>query len=220
VPHGQATVLPDISDGPAVAVFDPVGAGEAKPAVIGAGDDHISDTRLIAIGQPHLRGCYCAVKAMAAGSTVEFGDQVAGGGEHDRVEPSCPVGKPCVERILGGGGEVADMDPAVIKVEVERPRVAVAEGERGCRLGGVGEAMQFGQPEGAVGVADVAQHAAGADRAELLIITDQPDTRTPFESELDGGVQGEGVGHAGFINDHHCGRADRGRSVGQVAVAR
>ena len=38
--------------------------------------------------------------------------------------------------------------------------------------------MQLGEVEGAVGVFDVAEDAAGADRGELLIITDQPDTRT------------------------------------------
>src|SRR5215212_1329358 len=122
---------------------------------------------------------------MGAGAPVEFGDQVAGGGDHDRVEPIRSVGNPSVERILGGGGQVADMDPAVSKVEVERPRLAFAEGERRGRLGGVGEAMQLCQAEGAVGVGDVAQYAAGADRGELLIISDQPDNRTSFDGELD-----------------------------------
>ena len=36
--------------------------------------------------------------------------------------------------------------------------------------------MQLGELQGAVGVFDVAEDAAGADRGELLIITDQPDT--------------------------------------------
>ena len=66
---------------------------------------------------------------MRAGTSVQFGDQVPGRGEHDRVEPSRPVGNPSGERILGGGGEVADMHAAVIKVEVERGRVALTEGE-------------------------------------------------------------------------------------------
>ena len=66
---------------------------------------------------------------MRAGTAVEFGDQVPGGGDHDRVEPSRSVGNPSVERILGRGGEVADMDAAVIKVEVECLRFAFAEGE-------------------------------------------------------------------------------------------
>ena len=70
----------------------------------------------------------------------------------------------------------------------------------------------------AVGVFDVAEDAAGADRGELLIITDQPDTRTAIDGELDGRVEGEGVGHAGFIDDHQRRRADRGRPVGQLAM--
>ena len=56
---------------------------------------------------------------MRPGTAVEFGDQVPGGGDHDRVEPSCSIGNPSVERILSCGGEVADMNTAVIKVEVE-----------------------------------------------------------------------------------------------------
>ena len=78
--------------------------------------------------------------------------------------------------------------------------------------------MQLGQLDGAVGVFDVAEDTAGADRGELLIITDQPDTRTATDGELHGGVEGEGVGHAGFVDDHQCRRADRGRPVRQVAV--
>ena len=62
-------------------------------------------------------------------TAVEFGDQLAGGGEHDRVEPCRPIGNPSAERILSRGGHVADMNTAVIKVEVQRRRVAFAEGE-------------------------------------------------------------------------------------------
>jgi hypothetical protein len=40
-------------------------------------------------------------------------------------------------------------------------------------FGGVGEAVQLGEMQRAVGVFDVAEYAAGADRGELLIITDQ-----------------------------------------------
>ena len=51
-----------------------------------------------------------------------------------------------------------------------------------------------------------------------LIITDQPDARTASDRELDGGVEGEGVGHAGFVDDHQCRWADRGRPARQVAM--
>jgi hypothetical protein len=70
----------------------------------------------------------------------------------------------------------------------------------------------------AVGVFDVAEHAAGADRGELLIITNQPDTRTSIDGELNGRVEGESVRHAGFIDDQQRRRADRRRPVRQLAV--
>jgi hypothetical protein len=110
------------------------------------------------------------------------------------------------------------MNPAVIKVEVECLWFAFAEGECGCGFGGVGEAVQLGQVDGAAGVGDVAEDAAGADRGELLIIADQADTRTASDGELDGGVEGEGVGHAGFVDDQQGRRTDRRRPVGQLVV--
>jgi hypothetical protein len=44
--------------------------------------------------------------------------------------------------------------------------------------------MQLGQADGAVRVFDVAEDTAGADRGELLIISDQLDTRTATDGEL------------------------------------
>ena len=122
-------MLADLGDSPAVAVFDPVGGGEAESSVVAAGDDHISDTGLVSVGQAHLAAGRVTAEAMITGSSVEFGDKFSGGGDHDRVESGRSVGHPRGERILGGGGNVADMDAAVIKVEVERLRVAVAERE-------------------------------------------------------------------------------------------
>ena len=66
---------------------------------------------------------------MITGLSVEFGDKFSGGGEHDRVESGRSVGNPRGEGILGGGGNVADMNAAVIKVEVECLWFAFAEGE-------------------------------------------------------------------------------------------
>ena len=66
---------------------------------------------------------------MRAGTGVQLGDEVPGRGDHDRVQPSRSVGNPSVERILCRGGDVADMDPAVIKVELKPRRVTLAEGE-------------------------------------------------------------------------------------------
>jgi hypothetical protein len=129
VPHGQVTAPADDGDGPPVAILDPVGGGGSEPAVVAAGDDHISDTGLVSIGQRQLAAGRGVIKTMRSGATVEFGDQLAGGGEHDRVKSGRPIGEPCGEGILGGFGNVADMNTAVIKVEVERCRLAVAKGE-------------------------------------------------------------------------------------------
>ena len=60
VPDREVTAPADAGDGPPVAVLDPVGGGESESAVVAAGDDHISDTGLVAVGQTHLRrrrGC-------------------------------------------------------------------------------------------------------------------------------------------------------------------
>ena len=94
------------------------------------------------------------------------------------------------------------MDPPVVEVEVERAWVPVPERQRGVGLGGVGEAVQLGELQGAVADLDVAEDAAGADGGELLVVTDQPDNPTAGNDEVDNGVEGEGVSHSGFIDDH------------------
>ena len=157
-------------------------------------------------------------EAMIAGAAVELGDELAGRGEHDRVESGRSIGNPSGERILGGLGEITDMNTAMIEIEAECAGIAFAQGERGLCFGRVGEAVQLGELQGAVNVLDVAEDAAGADRGELLIITNQPDTRPAVDGELDGGVEGQGVGHAGFVDDDQRRRSDRGRPVRELAV--
>ena len=125
----EVAVLTDSGDGPAVAVLDPVGGSEAKAPVVAAGDDHISDTGPVPVGQRHLGYCRPAIETMRPGTRVQLGHEVPGGGDHDRVEPSRSIGNPRAERIFSRGGHVADMDPAVIKVELEPRRVAVADGK-------------------------------------------------------------------------------------------
>jgi hypothetical protein len=128
VPDSQTTASTGMGDGPPVAVLDPVRGSESKPAVVGPGDDHISDTRLIAVGQTHLRRGWEVVEAMITGATVELGDKLAGGGEHDGVKAGRSIGNPSAECILGGLGTVADVNTTVIKIEVECVWFAVAEG--------------------------------------------------------------------------------------------
>jgi hypothetical protein len=129
VPDRQLTVPTDMGDGPTVPVFDPVGDGQPDPSVVAAGDDHISDTGRVPVGQRHLGYCRGVIETMRAGPAVELGDEIPGGGDHDRVEPSRSIGNPSREGILRSRGEVADMNTAVIKVELEPRRVAFADGE-------------------------------------------------------------------------------------------
>ena len=110
------------------------------------------------------------------------------------------------------------MNTAVIKIEAECAGIAFPQGERCCCFGRVGEAVQLGELQGAVDVLDVAEDAAGADRGELLIITNQSDTRTAVDGEPDGGVEGQGVGHAGLVDDDQRRRSDRGHPIRQPAM--
>ena len=96
------------------------------------------------------------------------------------------------------------MDAVAVEVEPERLGLPVAQGEGGGGFGGVGEPHQLAQLQRAVGGGDVAQDAAGADRGELLVVPDEPDLPAAGGDELDGGGQGEGVGHAGLVDDHQC----------------
>jgi hypothetical protein len=70
-----------------------------------------------------------AAEEMITGFPVEFGHKLSGGGEHDRIESGGPVGNPGREGIVGGGGDVTDVNAAVIKVEVQYLWFAFAEGE-------------------------------------------------------------------------------------------
>jgi hypothetical protein len=77
----------------------------------------------------HLSSGREVADAMIAGSSVQVGYELPGRGQHDRVESGSLVRNPSSESILGGFGEVSDMDLALSEVEVECSRLAVAEGE-------------------------------------------------------------------------------------------
>ena len=129
VSDDQVAVFRDMSDHPAVPVLDPVRAAEAESTVVAAGDDHISDTGPVPVGQTHLGRRSGVIKTMLPGAAVELRDQLTGGGDHDRVEARRAIRNPSVERILGRGRYVADVKTGVIKVEVECLRFTLAEGE-------------------------------------------------------------------------------------------
>ena len=110
------------------------------------------------------------------------------------------------------------MHPTLIEIERQGVPVAVAE-RKGCfGFGRVREAVKLGELQGAVNMFDVAKDTAGTDGSELLIITNQPDTRPTVESETDGGVEGQSVGHPSFVDDDQRRRSDGGGPVRQLPV--
>ena len=111
------------------------------------------------------------------------------------------------------------MNTAMIEIEAECAGIAFPQRERGLCFGRVGEAVQLGKLQGAVNVLDVAEDAAGSDRGELLIITNQPNTRAAVDGEPDCGVEGQGVGHAGLVDDDQRRRSDTRRPVRESAVS-
>jgi len=129
VPDTQVTAPVDAGDGPPVPVFDPVGRSKFESAVVGPGDNQISDTGLVPVSQVHLSSGRDVAEAMIAGSSVQIGDKLPRRGQHDRVQSGSLVRNPSSESILGDLSEVSDMDPDVSEVEVERRRVAVAQCE-------------------------------------------------------------------------------------------
>ena len=110
------------------------------------------------------------------------------------------------------------MNPAMIEIEGECAEIAVPQGERSVCFGRVGEAVELVELQGAVTVLDVTEDAAGSDRGELLIITNQPDTGTAIDGEPDCRIDGQGVGHASLVDDQQGRRANRGRPARQVAM--
>gem|GEM_PF-4138808 len=110
------------------------------------------------------------------------------------------------------------MDPAGVQVEPEGLGLSLAQCEGRGALGRVGEPQQLGQAGRSVGGLDVAQYPAGADRSELLVISDEPDAAAATHDELHGSVQGQGVGHASLVDHHETRRADLLRPHGQVAM--
>src|SRR5215211_5381238 len=116
VPHGQVAAAADHQHGPPVAVLHPVVDRGAEPAVVAAGDDPVTDTGLVAVGQGRhstsrrQRGCLrFGGEPVAAGALVELAGELAGRGQHDRVQTTSAVGLPGAEHVIGDGGEVADV---------------------------------------------------------------------------------------------------------------
>ena len=222
---GHVPAVVDLGEGPPVAVLHPVRGACAQLPVVGAGDEQIAVAGQVAVREPHhgrrrgrrrvVGGGGEAGEAVGSGPLVEVADQVVGGGEHDGVQAGGAVDLPGREHRLRHGGEVADVDPALVEVEAERFGSSVAQCEGGGTLGGVAEAQQLAQVHRAVAGLDVAEHAAGADRGQLLVVPDQAHAAAAAGDEAHRDVQGQGVGHARFVDDHQRGGVDAPRPLRQ-----
>src|SRR5215204_3143990 len=113
MPDGEPTAALDVGDGPAVAVFDPVGGRESKASIIGAGDDHVADTRPVSVAQTHFLPGRGTVETLITGSAVELSDELAGRSEHDRIQSGRSILNPSSEGIIGDLGEITDMNTAM-----------------------------------------------------------------------------------------------------------
>ena len=79
----------------------------------------------------------------------------------------------------------------------------------------LGESDDLIESFGSVGGGHVPEYSAGACRAELVVVADQPDARAPIAAPGDDMVEREGAGHAGLIDDHQGARPDR---IGERAL--
>lgn len=115
----QAAVGARVDHLPAVTVLHEIGGAGPQATMVAAGEDGVPGAGGQPVGQPHLPARGCAVEALVAGAGVEFSDQLAGGGEHDRIQTTLPVGAPGGEHVGGHGGQVADVDTLLVEVEAE-----------------------------------------------------------------------------------------------------
>ena len=95
----------------------------------------------------------------------------------------------------------ADAYPAVLLVEVEGARVALAQQQRRRSFPGLLEPVdpfEFDRPSG---VAQFGEHAAPSDRLELAWVTDQGEPPIVGGGEFDQLVQARGAQHARLVDD-------------------
>src|SRR6202011_512638 len=144
----------------------------------------------------------------------EHVDGVVGGGQQQGIAAGVEVGGPGVIGHVGGRGVGADVDAVVVDVVADAGGVQGAQCQRGRAFGGGGESDQLREGE-CVGVGgDVAQDAARRDRRQLPVVTDQSHARPFGQGVADDGVQVQGAGFAGLVDD------DQGAVVDAVEPGR
>ena len=208
VAHPQAAGVGDVLHLPAVSVAHVVGGADPQPAGVAAGADDVAGRGAQRVGEgdfgdPTGRGVTRGGvgEPVVAGAVVEGGDEVVGGGQQQRVAAGGAVGAPAGVGQLRGGRVGADMHAAVVDEERQRGGIAVAQMPGGLGFGGVLKPHHLDQGAGAVFAADVAQHPAGGDRCQLLVVADEPNAGAAGHGVADDGVQFQGAGLAGFVDD-------------------
>ena len=162
-------------------VFHPGPAAQAQPAGVASGGDPVAGGGGQTVAEGDGGGAAGARNGggqpVQSGALVEFGDEVVGGCQQDGVAACGHIVCPGVVGHVGGDVVGADMHPVVVEVERQTGRVAVAQCEAGRTFGfadvGVGEAHHGVQGERVVARGDVAQHSAGGDGGQLLVVADQ-----------------------------------------------
>ena len=149
-----------------------------------------------------------AGKASCAGGLVQSCDEIAGGRQHQALAAIRPFGHPGAEDLAEAGVDVSAVHAVVVEVEPEGGSVTGTQVEGGGCLDRVGEPDDLLEAYGAVRAGDVAQDSAGADRGELLVVSDEPDPGASVAAGGDDSVEGGRVGHAGLVDDDDGVRAD------------
>ena len=147
-------------------------------------------------------------ETVQAGAFVEFGDLFVGGRQQDGVPPGCDVGGPGGIGHVGGVLVGADVHALVVDVERDAGGIAVAHRQTGRAFAGIGEPHDGRKGQGVVACGDVADHPAGRDRRQLLVVADQAHAGSAREGVADDGVKVEGGCYAGFVDDEQRVRAD------------
>src|SRR5699024_3906026 len=103
--------------------------------------------------------------------------------------------------------------------------IALPEGEGGlglgvvARAGGVAEAVQLGELDGADLGGDHAQRAPGLDRLQLTVITDEADLRPDGPGVAHELLEVEGAGHSRLVDEDDIAGAEREPLRDGVALA-
>ena len=144
-----------------------------------------------------------AVSRSSRARSLSWATRSLVGASRMESRPAAGVGRPGLVGHVGGGALGADMDPLVVDVEADRGRVTGAQREAGGGFGlpgfGVGEAHHGAQGDGVAGLGEIAQHTAGREGGQLLVIADEAHAGTARHGVGDEGVEVQCGGHTGLV---------------------